>query len=104
LDARFTDLAPLPRRIATPAGLDAGSLPVGRSLPGWTGGETAGLARLQAWTPRLRDYETTCDQPAADATSRLSPYLHFGCVSPSDVAARLWARPGAGTLIRQRCR
>src|SRR4029077_846847 len=73
LETPFTEPAPLPRRLAAPAGLEAGTLPVGKSPGGWTGGETAGLARLKAWTPKLRDYDATRDHLAADATSRLSP-------------------------------
>jgi deoxyribodipyrimidine photo-lyase len=40
---------------------------------------------------------------AADDTSRLSPYLHFGCVSPREVAARVGGRDGADPFVRQLC-
>lgn len=53
------------------------------------GGETAGRERLDAW---LRDglagYAEGRDDLAGDRTSRLSPYLHLGCVSPLEVAER----------------
>ena len=35
------------------------------------------------------------DDLAADATSRLSPYLHFGCVSARALAVRAQERAGA---------
>ena len=71
------------------------------SPPGdWVGGETAGLARLKAWTragsPSTNSSTTI---PAVDGTSRLSPYLHFGCVSPLEVATRLRDRAG-GDAVR----
>ncbi len=53
------------------------------------GGERAGRALLQRWLARgLDEYEQRHDDLAADRTSRLSPYLHFGCLSPATVLAR----------------
>ncbi len=49
----------------------------------WTPGEAAGLARLDAIDDWLPDYRTGRDEPAApDATSRLSPHLRSGDLSP----------------------
>ena len=44
-----------------------------------------------AWTPSspLDDYAEQRDRPAADATTRLSPYLKFGCIHPRTILARL---------------
>jgi deoxyribodipyrimidine photo-lyase len=51
------------------------------------GGETAGRERLDRWIEQgLAGYAERADDLAADATSRLSPYLHFGCISPLEVA------------------
>jgi deoxyribodipyrimidine photo-lyase len=51
------------------------------------GGETAGRARLAAWLDEdAAAYERVRDDLAADRTSRLGPYLKFGCVSPLEVA------------------
>ena len=51
------------------------------------GGEAAGRKRLAAWLRTgLVRYDHSQDDLAADATSRLSPYLHFGCLSPLEVA------------------
>ena len=42
------------------------------------------------------------DDLAGDGTSRLSPYLHFGCVSARELANRA-AESGAGAFVRQLC-
>ncbi len=42
------------------------------------------------------------DAIAADATSRLSPYLHFGCVSPRSLAVRAQEQ-GGDAFVRQLC-
>ena len=56
------------------------------------GGETAGRRLLHNWLAGpIHDYEKVHDDLAADGTSRLSPYLHFGCVSPTE-ALRAAAR------------
>ena len=65
------------------------------------GGETAGRRRLDAWLRGgLDHYEGSNDDLAADRTSRLSPYLRFGCVSPREVEART---QGAEAFVRQLC-
>jgi deoxyribodipyrimidine photo-lyase len=66
------------------------------------GGESAGRARLGRWLRRgLERYEERHDAAAADATSRLSPYLHFGCLSAREVAERAAGRAGAEPFLRQ---
>jgi len=97
-------LARLPRRVRVAEDVELGALPHGTSPGAWEGGERAGLARVKAWTARhLRTYGEQRDDPGSDATSRLSPYLHFGCVSPLDLASRLWDRPGSAAYLRQLC-
>ena len=49
----------------------------------------------------LRDYEAMHDDLAAASTSGLSVYLHFGCLSPLEVATHLRGRPGGGPFARQ---
>jgi deoxyribodipyrimidine photo-lyase len=67
------------------------------------GGETAGRSRMEAWlSGPLSDYAARRDQLAADATSRLSPYLHFGCVSPLELALRA-GELGGDDFVRQLC-
>lgn len=64
------------------------------------GGESAGLDRWHDWLDRDVDYSAIHDDLAADDTTRLSPYLHFGCVSPLAVAADERAPE---SLVRQLC-
>ncbi|MGH3355155.1 MAG: deoxyribodipyrimidine photo-lyase, partial [Nocardioidaceae bacterium] len=82
-----------PRRASMPppAGLRLPSVPLGR-LPARTdicdghpspdlspGGETEGRRRLRRWlSAGVADYRTGQNDMSVDATSRLSPYLHFG--------------------------
>ena len=98
---------PLPRpELLTLAGPPAGALPLAalellprirwdRQLePHWQIGEEAATARLAAFLAGgLRGYREGRDFPARPHTSRLSPALHFGEVSPN----QLWygARAGA---------
>jgi deoxyribodipyrimidine photo-lyase len=69
-----------------------------------TGGESAGRRRLVAWEdgPLAADADRGPDL-ADEATSRLSPYLHFGCLSPAELAYRARDRdgPGAQAFLRQ---
>ncbi|WP_295802665.1 deoxyribodipyrimidine photo-lyase [uncultured Microbulbifer sp.] len=47
----------------------------------WPVGESAGAAYLEDFSAKIADYHRQRDFPAADATSRLSPYLNCGAVS-----------------------
>ena len=68
------------------------------------GGETAGLARLRAWSSEtLERYDQVHNDLAGDATSRISAFLHFGCLSPTEVATILRGRAGAAAFVRQLC-
>jgi deoxyribodipyrimidine photolyase len=94
-------VAATPDRVRLPAGLTAGDLPDARcrGVAAFPGGETAGNKRLDAW---LRSggpggYAGGRDDLAGDLTSRLSPYLHFGCLSP----LRLAQAAGPGEFTRQ---
>ncbi|MGH8977141.1 MAG: cryptochrome/photolyase family protein [Acidimicrobiia bacterium] len=102
---------PAPRRVSMPTNVIAGTVP-GREdlvagLPSpalCRGGETAGRELLRKWAGRsLSHYGDRHDDLAADATSRISPYVHFGCVSPLELATRLRARPGGEPYVRQLC-
>ena len=54
------------------------------------GGETAGRERLARFLRSDVDgYGDDHDALGADRTSRLSPYLHFGCLSPRELEERL---------------
>ncbi len=84
----------LPPTVPTPAFLGVGNLPQSDRLPApselgllrtdriWEAGERAADHRLRTFVgQRLGDYATARDDPGADATSRLSPDLHFGVLS-----------------------
>lgn len=93
-----------PARIRLPGGVDLGGLPDlgrGKSPARPRGGETEGRRRLERFLagPVAR-YEELADALADDATSRLSPYLHFGCLSPLEVAERAAA---SEAFVRQLC-
>ncbi|MFF5499306.1 cryptochrome/photolyase family protein [Streptomyces aquilus] len=98
-----------PRTVRVPAGVGSEELPSRTGLSGVSaglaaGGEAAGRARLTSW---LRDgvdaYEDRHDDLAGDATSRFSPHLHFGTLSPVELAhrAREVGGPGAEAFVRQ---
>lgn len=95
-----------PARLRLPEALrtvEAGNLPrrpggaAGDLLPG---GESAARKRLASWARRAGSYPDVRDDLAADATSRLSAYLHFGCLSPRQVAA---ACSDQAEFLRQLC-
>lgn len=63
------------------------------------GGETAARKRLATWLRAdAARYVEVHDDLAADATSRLSPYLHFGCLSPVELVSR---KGVVGDFVRQ---
>ncbi len=100
-----------PRALRLPDGVDPGVIPdvdelvAGDCSPAVVpGGEREGRARLNRWVRgSLGDYGDRHDDLAGDATSRISPYLHFGCISPLEVVTKLEGRPGAEPFIRQVC-
>ncbi|HOL40932.1 deoxyribodipyrimidine photo-lyase [Methanospirillum sp.] len=62
------------------------------------GGETAAEHYLSAFLSGTIDrYEATHNDPTAHATSYLSAYVHFGHISPLEIALRAMERPGPGT-------
>ncbi|MFC4905750.1 cryptochrome/photolyase family protein [Actinomadura gamaensis] len=72
------------------------------------GGETEGRARMRDWLAGgLSGYADGRDDLAGDSTSRLSAYLRFGCVSPSELATAVTrethgrSAEGAEAYIRQ---
>jgi deoxyribodipyrimidine photo-lyase len=101
----------MPRAIRLPPGLERGTLPEladltdgDRAADVIPGGESAGIARLRAWSARgLAHYADGHDDMPGDRTSRISPYLHFGCLSALEVATRLRDRPGGDAFVRQLC-
>jgi len=57
------------------------------AAPNWRGGTAEALRLLRKFVDtKLRGYGTQRNKPEIDHTSRLSPYLHFGHISPITVA------------------
>src|SRR3954470_2891807 len=110
-DVRRRAVVAAPPRVVLPEGVEAGALPAlgdlvagERSPDVARGGARAAHTRLDEWVEReLRAYPDRHDDLAGDATSRLSPYLHFGCVSPLEVARAAGRHEGAGAFLRQLC-
>ncbi|MFF3314414.1 cryptochrome/photolyase family protein [Streptomyces sp. NPDC003035] len=107
---RPRDPLPAPRAVHVPEVRSeeiparSGAGPLSPGLP--PGGERAARERLTRWLARPVDaYEDRNDDLAADATSRLSPDLHFGALSAAEVVHRARSRGGAGAeaFVRQLC-
>lgn len=69
----------------------------------WQPGENEALQRLDDIDAAAEDYARLRDRPDLDATSRLSPHLHFGEISARQVvhALRMSQAKGAAALLRQ---
>lgn len=90
------DVLPAPAHVRLQPGPEPGELPTLRSLTSLgtspdlePGGERAARDRLA----RAR----------SDESSRLSAHLHFGCVSPVEVAARMRDQPEGEAFLRRLC-
>ncbi|MDX9801593.1 MAG: deoxyribodipyrimidine photo-lyase [Spirochaetia bacterium] len=68
---------------------------------GFKGGRKEGLIRLYDFMEnRLSNYALTRNKPEIDGTSRLSPYLHFGQISPAETAIAAFSAGGRNKLGR----
>ena len=100
-----------PTQLRLPSGVAASEFtPVpqlnGRSAsPGVArGGESEGRRRLTRWlADGLPSYARSRDRLDVDGTSRLSAYLHFGCLSPLEVVTRALEQPDSDEFVRQLC-
>jgi deoxyribodipyrimidine photo-lyase len=110
-DVPLRPRAGTPRRLVLPSRLAARRLPAIASLLSGSpsprrakGGESEGRLLMRAF---LRDglagYEAHHDDLPGDATSALSPYLRFGCVSALELLNEARSRPGGGAYARQLC-
>ncbi|MFK0295057.1 cryptochrome/photolyase family protein [Streptomyces sp. NPDC090442] len=106
---RLRDVLAAPRAVTVPAHLGSRDIPTSRGVSGVSaglaaGGEAAGRKRLTAWLRSgAAEYADRHDDLAGDATSRLSPHLHFGTLSPVELVHRARDRggPGAEAFVRQ---
>lgn len=55
----------------------------------WTPGEAGAWDRFEAFLDEVGDYHDTRNRLDLDGTSRLSPHLHFGEISPRQIVARV---------------
>ncbi len=100
-----------PKRLTAPGGVDAGLLPPLRRLTAGgpspdlaAGGEQEGRRRMRAFLRNsLPGYGDAHDDLAGDATSRLSAYLRFGCLSPLELLQSARAGRGGEPFARQLC-
>jgi len=101
-----------PRQLpALPSGLARGEIPSLASLgleqevdepP--KGGEHEGRKRLERFLAHdVSGYRENRNALCSSSTSRLSPYLHLGCVSAREVEDRLGSDGGSATFRRQLC-
>ena len=101
--AKRRPVATVPKKVRLPDGVKPGEVPnlaaARRGAGTFPGGETAGKKRLGAWqrSGGVGGYADGRNDLAGDETSRLSPYLHFGCLSPLQLAEAA----GPGEFTRQ---
>ena len=105
-------IAQKPSSIQLPSNIAIGELPkmndvtIDRDLSPTVlqGGESAGRKRLHDFLKNdIKQYHDNSNDMAADATSRLSAYLHFGCISPREIETMLPDNKGAAAWHRQLC-
>ncbi|WP_239514117.1 deoxyribodipyrimidine photo-lyase [Streptosporangium sp. 'caverna'] len=92
-----------PEAVHVPDGLEEGLLPEPDHEPSplFRGGETAARERMGQWLKHcVEDYADGHDDLAGDRTSRLSPYLHFGCLSPLELES---TAVNGDAFVRQLC-
>jgi deoxyribodipyrimidine photo-lyase len=112
LGAERRDVVGAPRKLPRlPESVRTGRIPglldlgleeeVADPMPGGEGPARERLRRFLAG--HVRSYGSQRDALARSRTSRLSPYLHFGCLSPGEVEWRLPRGAGADAFRRQLC-
>ena len=66
----------------------------------WTPGEAGAHERLKDFLDRARRYEERRNFPSVEGTSRLSPHLHFGEISPATIWHAAMGQGGSvGTFL-----
>ena len=68
----------------------------GGLLDFWQVGEAAAHERLEEWEDNVSDYDEARNLPSKDGSSRLSPHLHWGEISPVQVWHALKDRRSTG--------
>jgi deoxyribodipyrimidine photo-lyase len=86
---RLDDWALLPTRPNWATGFD------------WTTGEAEALRKVEAFADRVDIYEEQRNLPAEEGTSRLSPHLHFGEISPASVWHAVAGHAAAEKFVKE---
>ncbi len=103
-------VAELPKKLNMLKSLEVGELPDLLSITQqdmlspdvMKGGETTGRTMLKQWLDDgIAGYHQGNNDMAADATSHLSPYMHFGCLSVREIETMLPDSAGARAWHRQ---
>jgi deoxyribodipyrimidine photo-lyase len=106
------DILQIPTILQLPSGIEIGKLPTIEDISDrehlapnpLKGGESAARARMSEWLQTgIHDYDTTHDLVGRDATSRLSSYLHFGCISVRELETLIPYGEGPAAWHRQLC-
>ena len=100
-----------PRRLVVPSRLRTGRIPALEKLTGGAtsperapGGEREGRRLARSFLrDGLGEYGERHDDLPGDGTSRLSPHLRFGCVSPLALMQEARERRGGEPFVRQLC-
>jgi deoxyribodipyrimidine photo-lyase len=112
LDAPRRAVLNAPRNLPPlPSGVSKGRIPSLAALgleqevedPARGGEGAAGAALDRFLGGPVREYTSNHDALGRDRTSRLSPYLHFGCLSPRAIEERLGRGAGPQAFRRQLC-
>ena len=106
---RLRDILAAPRALRVPDSVASEDVPsraqVRGPSPGLAaGGESTGRDRLAGWLRHgVSAYEERHDDLPGEGTSRLSPHLHFGTLSPVELVHRARRAGGAGSeaFVRQ---
>ena len=95
----------VPEPVRWGRGLDSGELPPAVSGPPAMAapGERAAHDRLDRFLDRVDGYAEDRNRPDLEHTSRLSPYLRFGCLHPRQILAALGDGPGERAVRRELC-
>lgn len=99
------ELPKLPTSIPTSGLPELDELGLGPTLPDVAeGGERAGRRAVKRFiVDRIDGYASARDELGDAGSSRLSPYLHFGCISPRELEAQLDSAAGPQGFRRQLC-
>lgn len=107
LEVERRELEPPPDRIGTPTGIEPGGLPslaelgLGEEAAGtsFEPGEAAARESARAFlNGGLTGYAATRNEPTG-GSSRLSPYIRWGCISPLELELKLGLRQGKGSRV-----